>query len=58
MTDFDDKIALAADRLRDAQAIIIGAGAGLSAAAGLDYSGPEFKKEVADYIAKYGFPDL
>ena len=58
MTDFDDKIALAADRLRDAQAIIIGAGAGLSAAAGLDYSGPEFKKEFADYIAKYGFPDL
>ena len=58
MTDFDDKIALAADRLRDAHAIIIGAGAGLSAAAGLDYSGPEFKKEFADYIAKYGFPDL
>lgn len=58
MTDFDDKIALAADRLRNAQAIIIGAGAGLSAAAGLDYSGPEFKKEFADYIAKYGFPDL
>ncbi len=58
MTDFDDKIALAADRLRDAQAIIIGAGAGLSAAAGLDYFRPEFKKEFADYIAKYGFPDL
>lgn len=58
MTDFDDKIALAADRLRNAQAIIIGVGAGLSAAAGLDYSGPEFKKEFADYIAKYGFPDL
>lgn len=58
MTEFDDKIALAADRLRDAHAIIIGAGAGLSAAAGLDYSGPEFKKEFADYIAKYGFPDL
>ncbi|MDE6288343.1 MAG: Sir2 silent information regulator family NAD-dependent deacetylase, partial [Muribaculaceae bacterium] len=39
-------------------AILIGAGAGLSSAAGIDYAGPEFRKEFADYIQKYGFRDL
>ena len=38
--------------------LLIGAGAGLSAAAGLDYSGPAFRREFADYIQEYGFQDL
>ncbi len=58
MNSFEEKIKLARERLDGADAVVIGAGAGLSAAAGLDYSGPEFKKEFADYIEKYGFPDL
>lgn len=58
MNSFNDRIIAAHEKLEDAHAIVIGAGAGLSAAAGLDYSGPEFKKEFADYIDKYGFPDL
>lgn len=58
MTEFEKKISLAAEKLREADAIVIGAGAGLSAAAGLDYSGDGFKKEFADYIKKYHFPDL
>ncbi len=58
MTDFKDRISLARRRIAEADALVIGAGAGLSAAAGLDYSGPAFKKEFADYIARYGFPDL
>ena len=58
MTEFEKKISLAAEKLREADAIVIGAGAGLSAAAGLDYSGDGFKKEFADYIRKYHFPDL
>lgn len=58
MSSFEEKIKLARQRLDGADAVVIGAGAGLSAAAGLDYSGPEFKKEFADYIEKYGFPDL
>ncbi len=58
MSSFEQKIKLARERLDRADAVVIGAGAGLSAAAGLDYSGPEFKKEFADYIEKYGFPDL
>lgn len=58
MSDFSERIKTARAKLAEADAIVIGAGAGLSAAAGLDYSGPQFKKEFADYIAKYGFPDL
>lgn len=58
MTEFEKKISLAAEKLREADAIVIGAGAGLSAAAGLDYSGDGFNKEFADYIKKYHFPDL
>lgn len=33
-------------------------GAGLSAAAGLDYSGKEFEKEFQPWIERYGFTDL
>lgn len=58
MTEFENKIAMATEKLREADAIVIGAGAGLSAAAGLDYSGDGFKNEFADYIRKYHFPDL
>ncbi len=58
MHSFSDRILMAREKLDESDAIIIGAGAGLSAAAGLDYSGPKFKKEFADYIEKYGFPDL
>lgn len=58
MNSFNDRIKIAREKLAEAEAVVIGAGAGLSAAAGLDYSGPEFKKEFADYIEKYRFPDL
>lgn len=58
MNNYEEKLALARQRIAEADAIVIGVGAGLSAAAGLDYSGPAFKKEFADYIKKYGFPDL
>lgn len=49
---------MAEERISQAEAVVIGAGAGLSAAAGLDYSGSEFRKEFSDYIRKYGFSDL
>ena len=42
----------------EADYILIGAGAGLSAAAGLDYSGKEFEKEFQPWIERYGFTDL
>ena len=42
---FNERIAQAKERIANADAIVIGAGAGLSAAAGLDYAGPKFQKE-------------
>ena len=50
------------ERLRAAldacDAVVIGAGAGLSASAGYTYSGERFEKYFADFIAKYGFTDM
>ena len=42
----------------DADYILIGAGAGLSTAAGIDYGGERFKKYFEDYIEEYGFTDM
>lgn len=44
--------------LQNADHILIGAGAGMSSAAGIDYAGDTFRHEFADMIAKYGFGDL
>ena len=48
----------ACEWLQNADHILIGAGAGLSSAAGIDYAGETFQREFADMIAKYGFGDL
>ena len=42
----------------NADAIVVGAGAGLSTAAGLTYAGERFERHFADFIAKYGFRDM
>lgn len=44
--------------LRDADAILIGAGSGLSTAAGLTYSGERFDKYFADFRDRYGIRDI
>ena len=44
--------------LENADAIVIGAGAGLSTSAGFTYSGERFKKYFADFEQKYGFHDM
>ena len=44
--------------LRGAENILIGAGAGLSTAAGYTYDGERFKKYFADFEAAYGFHDM
>lgn len=38
--------------------MVVGAGSGLSSAAGLTYSGERFEKNFADFIAKYHFRDM
>ena len=44
--------------LNDADAVVIGAGAGLSTAAGLTYSGERFEKYFSDFKEKYGIRDM
>ena len=50
------------DRLRaeldSADAVVIGAGAGLSTAAGLTYSGERFEKYFGDFAARFGITDM
>ncbi|BDA63538.1 Sir2 silent information regulator family NAD-dependent deacetylase [Actinomyces capricornis] len=41
-----------------ADAVVLGAGAGLSAAAGLTYDGPRFRSLFADLIERYGLSDM
>lgn len=38
--------------------VVIGAGAGLSTAAGFTYTGERFEKYFSDFIEKYGFTDM
>lgn len=44
--------------IEEADYIVIGAGAGLSEAAGLHYKGKKFEADFKDYIQKYGMKDL
>ena len=44
--------------LDQADAVVVGAGAGLSAAAGLTYSGERFHAHFADFERKYGIQDM
>lgn len=56
------QISKSVDRLRKtmdkADAVIIGAGAGLSAAAGFSYSGERFQRYFSDFEEKYNFHDM
>ena len=44
--------------LDNADAVIIGAGAGLSTAAGFTYSGERFERYFSDFGRRYGFSDM
>ncbi len=46
------------EELEKADAIVIGAGAGLSTAAGFSYGGERFEKNFSDFREKYGFKDM
>ncbi|MCM1382377.1 MAG: hypothetical protein NC192_10590, partial [Muribaculaceae bacterium] len=43
---------------QNAETVVIGAGAGLSTAAGFTYTGERFEKYFSDFIKKYGFTDM
>ncbi len=43
---------------KEAEAVVIGAGAGLSTAAGFIYGGERFQRFFGDFAARYGFRDM
>lgn len=46
------------EALEEAEAVVIGAGAGLSTSAGFIYTGERFHRYFQDFIDKYGFRDM
>ena len=56
--DYQEKIERLKDELKSADAIVIGAGAGLSTSAGFVYDGERFRKYFSDFEEKYGFHDM
>lgn len=44
--------------LDTADAVLIGAGSGLSTSAGFTYTGERFEQYFGDFIQQYGFPDM
>ncbi|MEB3060937.1 hypothetical protein VJJ74_07240 [Parvimonas micra] len=49
-----EKIEFLKNEIENADAIVIGAGAGLSTSAGLTYSGERFEKYFFDFSKKFG----
>ncbi len=58
MRVYSDNIRKLREAIDQAEAIVIGAGSGLSAAAGFTYTGERFNRYFSDFAAKYGFRDM
>ena len=56
--NFSDNIKRLKNEINTADAIVIGAGAGLSASAGFDYAGKRFERYFSDFHKKYGITDM
>ena len=55
---FSEQIKKLKDEIETADAIVIGAGAGLSASAGFSYGGERFETYFSDFHRKYGITDM
>lgn len=56
--DYEQSIAEVRGAIDATDAVVVGAGAGLSTAAGLTYSGERFERYFGDFIANYRFRDM
>ena len=56
--NYSERIDLLRNAIKKADNIIIGAGSGLSTAAGIDYAGEDFRREFAPWVEHYGITDL
>lgn len=54
----EDGIEKLHEALQEADAVVIGAGAGLSTSAGFTYSGERFEKYFRDFEERYGYHDM
>lgn len=55
---YSERISFLRQAVQEADHIIIGAGSGLTTAAGIDYAGDDFRREFAPWIERYVFTDL
>ena len=58
MDHLQEKIKILQQKIKEADAVVIGAGAGLSTAAGFTYSGERFDRYFSDFAEKYHFSDM
>ena len=56
--EYNQQIARLRTAVDEADAIVVGAGAGLSTAAGFTYAGERFERLFPDFIERYGFRDM
>ena len=52
--DYEELISAAAEFINEADFVLIGAGAGLSTAAGIEYGGSFFRENFREFIERYG----
>ena len=55
---YEEQVRKLKEKIQNAEAIILGAGSGLSTAAGLSYSGERFQKYFFDFAKKYSIRDM
>ncbi len=55
---YSDNVNRLREALRSADAVVVGAGAGLSTSAGFVYTGERFRRYFSDFAEKYGFSDM
>ena len=58
MKNYSENIRKLREEIENADALVIGIGAGMSAASGFDYSGERFEKTFGDFQRKYGISDM
>ena len=57
-SSFSERLADLQRLIAEADYVLIGAGAGLTTAAGIDYAGEDFRREFREWIDRYGITDL
>lgn len=57
-SSLENEISLLKEKIAKADAVVIGAGAGLSTSAGFTYSGMRFEQYFSDFAKKYDFSDM